>query len=88
MMAFHGWKRCWNVTNPTHPNRTWSWQTLTDEGNNAEVARWSRQALAMREDFRPAVVKLVPALFALHQDAEATKALEETVKRYPQMTRC
>ena len=54
-----------------------------DEGNNAEVARWSRQALAKREDFRPAVVKLVPALFALHQDAEATKVLEDTVKRYP-----
>jgi Flp pilus assembly protein TadD len=53
------------------------------EGNNAEVARWSRQALAKREDFRPAVVKLVPALFALHQDAQATKVLEETVERYP-----
>jgi predicted CXXCH cytochrome family protein len=53
------------------------------EGNNDEVARWARQALSKRENFRPAVVKLVPALFALHQDAQATKVLEDTVARYP-----
>jgi Flp pilus assembly protein TadD len=53
------------------------------EGNNAEVVRWSRQALAKRENFRPAVVKLVPALFAIHQEAQATKVLEEAVERYP-----
>jgi predicted CXXCH cytochrome family protein len=53
------------------------------EGNNDEVARWARQALTKRENFRPAVVKLVPALFALHQDAQATKVLEEAVERYP-----
>jgi len=53
------------------------------EGNDEEVARWCRQALAKRESFRPAVVMLAPALFALHQDAEATKVLEEAVERYP-----
>jgi predicted CXXCH cytochrome family protein len=53
------------------------------EGNNAEVAHWSQQALTRRENFRPAVVKLVPALFAVHQDAEATKVLEDAVARYP-----
>jgi predicted CXXCH cytochrome family protein len=53
------------------------------EGNNAEVARWSQQALTKHENFRPAVVKLVPALFAIHQDAQATKVLEEAVERYP-----
>ena len=52
-------------------------------GNNEEVARWSRQALAMRENFRPAVVKMALALFALHQDAEATKVLEDAVAHYP-----
>jgi predicted CXXCH cytochrome family protein len=51
--------------------------------NNEEVARWSRQALAKRENFRPAVVMLAPALFAIHQDAEATKVLEEAVAQYP-----
>jgi len=53
------------------------------EGNNEEVARWARQALAKRENFRPAVVMLPPALFALHQDAQATKVLEEAVEQYP-----
>jgi Flp pilus assembly protein TadD len=53
------------------------------QGNSAEVARWSRQALAKREDYRPAAVKLVPALFALHQDAQATKVLESALERYP-----
>ena len=52
-------------------------------GNNEEVAQWSRQALAKRENFRPGVVKLAPALFALHQDAQATKVLEEAVAQYP-----
>jgi len=51
--------------------------------NNEEVAHWARQALSKRESFRPAVVKLVPALFALHQDSEATKVLEDAVARYP-----
>lgn len=53
------------------------------EGYNVEVARWSRQALAKRENFRPAVMKLVSALFDMHQDAEATKVLEEAAKQYP-----
>jgi Flp pilus assembly protein TadD len=53
------------------------------EGNNAEVAHWSQQALVRRENFRPAVVKLVPALFALHDDVHATEVLEAAVERYP-----
>jgi predicted CXXCH cytochrome family protein len=69
------------------PNSPEPYLVLADaydrEGNNEEVARWSRQALAKRENFRPAVVKLAPTLFALHQDAEATKVLEEAVARYP-----
>ncbi len=69
------------------PNSPEPYLVLADaygrEGNNEEVARWSRQALAKREDFRPAVVKLAPALFALHHDAEATKVLEEAVVQYP-----
>jgi predicted CXXCH cytochrome family protein len=69
------------------PNSPEPYLVLADaydcEGNHAEVARWSRQALAKRDNFRPAVVKLVPALFALHQDAQATKVLEEAVERYP-----
>jgi predicted CXXCH cytochrome family protein len=69
------------------PNSPEPYLVLADaylrEGNNAEVARWSRQALAKRENFRPAVVKLVPALFALHHDAQATKVLEEAVEQYP-----
>ncbi len=52
-------------------------------GNNTEVVHWSRQALAKRENFRPAVAKLALALLALHQDAEATKVLEEALERYP-----
>jgi predicted CXXCH cytochrome family protein len=69
------------------PNSPEPYLVLADaydrEGNNAEVARWARQALAKRENFRPAIVKLVPALFAIHQDAEATKVLEEAVEQYP-----
>ena len=69
------------------PNSPEPYLVLADaydrEGNNEEVARWSRQALARRENFRPAVVKLAPALFAIHQDAQATKVLEEAVKQYP-----
>ncbi|MGH9608005.1 MAG: tetratricopeptide repeat protein [Terracidiphilus sp.] len=53
------------------------------EGNNEEVARWSRLALARRKNFRPAVDKLWPALFALHQNAEAIKVLEDAVIQYP-----
>jgi predicted CXXCH cytochrome family protein len=53
------------------------------EGNNEDVVRWSREALARRENFRPAIVKLAPALFALHQDEQATKVLEDAVARYP-----
>lgn len=52
-------------------------------GNNEEAARWSRQALAKRQNFRPAVAMLAPALFALHQDAQATKVLEDAVAQYP-----
>ncbi len=69
------------------PNSPEPYLVLADaydrEGNNEEVARWSRQALATRGNFRPAVVKLAPALFAIHQNAQATKVLEEAVKRYP-----
>ncbi len=69
------------------PNSPKPYLVLADaydrEGNNAEVARWARQALTKHENFRPAVVKLVPALFAIHQDAQATKVLEEAVERYP-----
>ena len=69
------------------PNSPKPYLVLADaydrEGNNAEVARWSQQALTKHENFRPAVVKLVPALFAMHQDAQATKVLEEAVERYP-----
>ncbi len=69
------------------PNSPEPYLVLADaydrEGNNVEVARWSRQALAKRQGFRPAVVKLVPALFALHHDSQATKVLEEAVERYP-----
>ena len=69
------------------PNAPEPYLVLADaydrEGSNDEVARWSRKALATRENFRPAVVKLVPALFFLHQDAEATKVLEDAVAGYP-----
>jgi predicted CXXCH cytochrome family protein len=69
------------------PNAPEPYLVLADaydrEGNNEEVARWSRQALAKRENFRPAVVMLAPALFALHQDAEATKVLEAAVQQCP-----
>jgi len=53
------------------------------EGNNDEVVHWAQKALSKRESFRPAVVRLVPALFALHQDAQATTVLEEAVAQYP-----
>jgi len=53
------------------------------EGNNPEVVRWSERALTKREDFRPAVVELVPALFATNQEARATEILERAVARYP-----
>ena len=53
------------------------------ELNNVEVARWSEQALARRSDFRPAIVELVPALFATHQDQQATRVLERAVEHYP-----
>jgi predicted CXXCH cytochrome family protein len=69
------------------PNSPKPYLVLADaydrDGNNAEVARWSRKALTKQENFRPAIVKLVPALFAIHQDAQATKVLEEAVERYP-----
>lgn len=69
------------------PNAPEPYLVLADaydrEGNNEEVARWSRQALTKHANFRPAVVKLAPALFALHQDAEATKVLEQAVQQYP-----
>jgi predicted CXXCH cytochrome family protein len=53
------------------------------KGDNAEVAHWSQQALAQRKDFRPAIAELVPALFAIHQDAQAIQVLEQAVERYP-----
>lgn len=68
------------------PNAPEPYLVLADayerEGNNEEVVRWARLALSKRENFRPAVVKLVPALFALHQDAQATTALEAAVEKY------
>ena len=69
------------------PNAPEPYLVLADaygrEGNNEEVARWSRQALAKRENFRPAVVKLALALFALDQNADATEVLEDAVAQYP-----
>ena len=53
------------------------------ESNNAEVALWSEQALAERKNFRPAIVELVPALFATHQDQQARSVLEQAVEQYP-----
>jgi predicted CXXCH cytochrome family protein len=53
------------------------------EGNYEETVHWSQQALVKRKDFRPAIVELVPALFATHQDEQATAVLEQAVKRYP-----
>jgi len=69
------------------PNSPEPYLALADaydrEGNNEEVARWSERALAKRENFRPAVVMLAPALFALHRDAQATRVLEGAVQQYP-----
>jgi predicted CXXCH cytochrome family protein len=83
----NGISRLQSLLERYQPNSPEPYLVLADaydrEGNNAEVARWSRQALAKRDNFRPAVVKLVPALFALHQDGQATKVLEEAVERYP-----
>jgi len=53
------------------------------EGNGTEVVRWSERALAQRQDFRPAIAVLVPALFALHQDDKAVQLLEHAVAHYP-----
>ncbi len=69
------------------PNAPEPYLVLADaydrEGNNEEVAHWSRQALARRQNFQPAVVKLALALFALQQDAQAAKVLEDAVKQDP-----
>ena len=69
------------------PNSPEPYLVLADaydgEGNSAEVVRWSEQALARSDEFRPAIVTLVPALFALHQDGKATKVLEDAVAKYP-----
>jgi len=69
------------------PNTPEPYLVLADayarEGNNDEVARWAQKALSKRENFRPAVVKLAPALFALHEDAQATRVLEQAVAQYP-----
>jgi predicted CXXCH cytochrome family protein len=53
------------------------------ESDYAEVALWAQEALARRKDFRPAIVELVPALFATHQDQQATRVLEQAVEHYP-----
>jgi Flp pilus assembly protein TadD len=59
-------------------------QEYEREGNETEVARWSRLALQKRGNFEPAMVELAHALFATHQDAEGTRTLEEGVAQYPQ----
>jgi len=59
-------------------------QEYETEGNEAEVAKWSRLALEKRGNFEPAIVLLAHALFATHQDAEGTRTLEEGVAQYPQ----
>jgi Flp pilus assembly protein TadD len=59
-------------------------QEYEREGNQTEVARWSRLALEKRGNFEPAIVELAHALFATHQDAEGTRTLEEGVAQYPQ----
>jgi predicted CXXCH cytochrome family protein len=85
--AANGIPRLQSLLERYQPNSPEPYLVLADAynraGNNEEVARWSRQALAQRADFRPAVVMLVAALFALHQDAQATKVLEDAVERYP-----
>jgi Flp pilus assembly protein TadD/formate-dependent nitrite reductase cytochrome c552 subunit len=53
------------------------------EDNQPEVAHWSQQALLKRPNYRPAIILLVPALFALHRDAEATTILEQAIAKYP-----
>ena len=53
------------------------------ESDNAEVVLWAQLALARRKDFRPAIAELVPALFATHQDQQATRVLEQAVEHYP-----
>ena len=52
-------------------------------GNDAEVVRWSEQALARRKAYRPALVEMVPALFRTGQGAHATQLLEEAAAVYP-----
>jgi Flp pilus assembly protein TadD len=59
-------------------------QEYERQGNETEVARWSRLALEKRGNFEPAIVQLAHALFATHQDAEGTRTLEEGVAQYPQ----
>jgi len=59
-------------------------QEYESEGNETEDVHWSRLALQKRENFEPAIVELVHALFATHQDAEGTRTLEEGVAQYPQ----
>jgi Flp pilus assembly protein TadD len=59
-------------------------QEYERQGNETEVARWSRLALQKRRNFEPAIVELAHALFATHQDAEGTRTLEEGVAQYPQ----
>jgi Flp pilus assembly protein TadD len=59
-------------------------QEYERQGNETEVAHWSRLALEKRGNFEPAIVQLAHALFATHQDAEGTRTLEAGVAQYPQ----
>lgn len=59
-------------------------QEYERQGNETEVAHWSRLALEKRGSFEPAIVELAHALFATHQDAEGTRTLEAGVAQYPQ----
>ena len=52
-------------------------------GNNDAVIRWSQQALTKSSYFRPAIIEIVPALFASHSDAQAARMLEQAVEHYP-----
>jgi Flp pilus assembly protein TadD len=54
------------------------------EANQAEAVRWSRWALEKRAAYQPAIVELAQALFAMHQETEGTRTLEEGVAQYPQ----
>jgi Flp pilus assembly protein TadD len=83
----HGIEHLQSLLEKYQPNAPGPYLTLAEayqrEGNDAQVAYWSQQALLKRPDYRPAIVELIPALFASNQDAAATTALEQAVGHYP-----